>query len=372
VNLLGAVVAPDDRQRGALEALTSRDETQLREYTEAHAALKRAAEAAAARCLEACVERGVGLESCVPRVKDWDHGVLPKLQDGRANPWDKCGDLIGVRIVVLSLLDVRHVHSAVAHLCRETTVDAHRWYTTSAKARGYEALHMQLCLPDDCGIPANTIAAGAELQIVTAIQNTWGDLTHADFYKPEEGAPLEMSQRVLRLAAVMNLVDEELQAIRTGLKPAIEARVDEVRAYARAAGTRVVLDELSLLACAGGPLRDAFVGLRDLGRRANFEVSGWPELVRLGPETNEFLHFAADAGIGTVGQLREACDRALNQSEELKLVPGKLRDGSELIFDRPLKVLQAAEMLRIGYETRIRSPFRKEVTSAIHAVILEL
>lgn len=364
----------DDEQARAMEAMQARDRQSKAEYDEWNERLELAKEVLIDRCREHCCRRRAPVLMIDGRVKEWD-SLLPKLQEGHADPWDTCSDLLGLRIVVLSIDEVHAAHTAVSSLLRpDSKPQEQQWHAIGPRSRGYQALHLALELPSDIEVPKN--ATRAELQIVTAMQDAWGTFSHDDFYKAPLGVPLELSIRVLRLAAVMNLVDKELQDIRTALEPQVQKGLGQVNEFARRRETRVMLDEVTLVGSAAGPLRNEFVALKQLARTAGFRVSGWAELVRPGAETADFLHFAAEAGIHTVTELQEACDRASQQEDLLQRIVAKIRDiveseegkGAHIpLFDRPLHVLQATEMQRMGHA--IKSPFRPNVTKAIHAVI---
>ena len=107
-------------------------------------------------------------------MKDWE-SLLPKLQDGRANPWDTCRDLIGIKVVVLSTANVDDAEVALDGFFKDPEKrKTPKWYEQGPSAKGYQALHGQLKIPEQAPVSANVDKTGAELQIVTAMQEAWG------------------------------------------------------------------------------------------------------------------------------------------------------------------------------------------------------
>ena len=62
-------------------------------------------------------------------------------------------------------------------------------------------------------MPKGALEVGAEMQVVTELQETWNSITHGDFYKTTKGVPKPVRNRVYRLAAAVNLLDEEMKEI---------------------------------------------------------------------------------------------------------------------------------------------------------------
>lgn len=357
--------APDALQKAAEAELDKRDDIAHTEYVRARPSLEITAGALRERCLSRCRDHALFPTLNVSaRVKDWVK-LLPKIQDGRADPWNSCTDLIGVKIVVLSLNDVQKARTAVKEMVRAGSDQEPKWYEIGPRAKGYQARHVTIDIPAELDVPENTRTAGAELQIVTALQDAWGTFSHDDFYKAREGVPFELAKRALRLAAIMDLADDEIQALRDHIGPEVERKQKQVTDTDDEPSIR--LDEVTLIAAAASTMKERFVALRKLGRDAGFQVSGFPELVKPGFEADVFLRLAAETETHTLADLAVRCDEALSQGQELKQIVEELRRSraSFSLFDRPLQVLQASLMLNNANVTPALTP---DITAAIGRV----
>lgn len=355
----------DDLQRAAALELERRDRAAERAYVDELPRLTAARDELEQLLQSACANGRFKVLRVYARVKEWSK-LLPKVQDGRANPWDACGDLIAARIVVLTPKEIRDTLAAVQRLVIPGTLERHVWFASSPKSRGHQAVHVQLHL-DSCDVPNNTRAAGAELQIVTAMQEAWGTFSHDDFYKTPTGVPLEIGHRVRRLAAVMNLVDDELQNLRDSLPKGVQERREDVLESVIAGRLDVALDEVALREYVEQQLAQDFVELKWLARRAGCRISGWAALMQRS-EIDRFLWFAPQANIATLNDLKKAAGHAMTIEEPLRQIVDQHATGREeqRLFDRPLDVLMISETLRWGHA--VHPPFHEDVTAAIMAV----
>ena len=189
--------------------------------------------------------------------------------------------------------------------------------------------------------------------------------------------PFDLSKRILRLAAVMNLVDHEIHDLRDKVKTESAATWTRVEtAKARDYKYILINDDVSLLAAAAGPLKRQFRILRQLGRDAGFPPTGFPELALLGFESESFLMLAPQVGIYTLEDLRDECEAAASKAAhlaQLKLRLDRSRhtpdtdDGHHrALSDRPLFVLEVA--LLFDHLSVVNSLLKSEVKQAIGEV----
>lgn len=133
-------------------------------------------------------------------------------------------DLVGVRVTCNNLSDVEYLVSTLGGLpdaeenpnaplsvFQERDSD----YVTAPKPSGYRAYHVNLSVQ----VPSLTemYAVPVELQIRTLLQDSWGELTHEDTYKPEMELPALIEPLALRMADLLAVVDHIAQDIRDEL-----------------------------------------------------------------------------------------------------------------------------------------------------------
>lgn len=367
------IAAPDTEQRAAEAVLRERDKLYQRQYRSWRKRLKAATKELERLCAADCERRKLRELRFTSRAKEWSE-VLPKVQDGRAEPWSRCSDLIGVRAIVLVPPDADEVYAALRERVRSETTEQRRWAHPRGPMTGYHAWHVQLEIPDEIEVPDETREVGAELQIVTALRNVWGMISHKDFYKPDAGVPAALTDRMLRLSAVLDLVDDEIRELNASVAMATAAIQERVDHAPDAELALIPLDEASLIAAAGSKLTPEFKDLRQLARDSQFVVSGFAQLVKPGFEAQRFLALCEHVGITTLEDVKKLCHRALRDGygpilTELAAIVnrGPVDNPEGVLFDRPLNVLQAVIMLERGYAA-LPSPFKSRVTQAIYGL----
>jgi ppGpp synthetase/RelA/SpoT-type nucleotidyltranferase len=280
------------------------------------------------------------------RLKEWP-SIQVKLEEGRAPRWELCTDLVAARIIVGSSDLITSARAAVASHVVPGSQTRRYWHSSSGRSRGHSAIHMQLDLKRmPLAVPACLEATGVELQILTELQAAWDIATHDDFYKPSRPVPVQVRHRAHRLAAAIDLLDEEVRQIRaTLLNLRREVEQDFQRKVASGKWESAVLDEVTLAAAAqNGPLQWDLGELRDLAYRCGFRRSAWPELIRVGSETDAFLSYAEQAGIYTVGEVSAIAKLRDRWSAALADVATEFGGPNSVdspLFDRPLLVLTA-------------------------------
>jgi len=149
------------------------------------------------------------------RIKSGD-GIEEKIsRKRRARPSYSAKDLTdiaGVRVIVASLATA----SALADFIRSerifTVVKADSEdFNSRPREDGYRGIHMivrvQSHLPGRPVVPV-------ELQIRTAIQHQWAELSHADFYKEAREIPPDLLERMRALSEVLHAADVEAENLR--------------------------------------------------------------------------------------------------------------------------------------------------------------
>nr|MDT0663854.1 hypothetical protein [Micromonospora sp. DSM 115978] len=222
-----------------------------------------------------------------------------------------------------------------------------------------------------------------ELQIHTAMQEAWSRLSHARFYKDAKGIPYRNWRQLDRLAAVVDLLDDQLREIESDV-----ARERE-RVFRLVSNRRERLDldvdEYVLLASLTY-MQEHLVALRDLGSAAGFKDSEWSELVRIGDETDICLAVCATTGIRTMRDFLHAVDKIIEASdhnilllrtifgveemESLQYADGGTGDKSRVSmpFDRPLLVFSLLRLAespsQINSVLELRISYRRKLLKA--------
>jgi ppGpp synthetase/RelA/SpoT-type nucleotidyltranferase len=270
------------------------------------------------------------------RVKPWD-SIKVKLEETRIRYWSECKDLLAFKIVVLSLDNVVFVQSAINPMVLPGT------------RRGYQARHMQTNV-SEMDVPEGIKRVGAELQILTEFQQTWDKLTHDDFYKTKIGVPTEGRNRAHRLAAIIDLLDEELVQIRNRIKKR-RSEIFETFSSNNENWKLLEIDEYSLYKAAKEHLHEQFKKIRTFARNCGYRTSAWEEMVRFGMETDNFISLCADLNVDTFKDLErylvkvETYESQLRELVSLTQKRKKDKQKQSYLFDRPLTIISIVMML---------------------------
>lgn len=127
-------------------------------------------------------------------------------------------DLIGCRVVTLFEPDMERVLSV---LTREfelvELVDKRKKSLEGYIDFGYNSIHVILQFSDArCQLVEYQRYRGLkfEVQIRTALQHAWGEIEHGLGYKSNFEIPLSIRRKLTRIAATLELIDEEFEVIR--------------------------------------------------------------------------------------------------------------------------------------------------------------
>lgn len=152
------------------------------------------------------------------RIKTWD-SILEKIERYQLNlsSLDEIFDIIGFRVITLFKRDVDIVCNIIQ---REFLV---LYYDNKAQTKaedvfGYLSVHYEVSLKEEwLGAPStyNFRDLKAEIQIRTFSQHVWAASSHLLQYKIESTVPVTMRRSIYRLAAVLEIVDNELESIRS-------------------------------------------------------------------------------------------------------------------------------------------------------------
>lgn len=160
-----------------------------------------------------------------------------KYADAVGSPADvplKVDDLVGLRIVCTNRSDLDRVVEILQTIDElapgEAPVlavmpDSVKDWLDTPKESGYRAYHVNLCTSVSRITDRHTVVC--ELQVRTLLQDSWGELTHEDTYKPGGSVPELVRTLSRRMADLMSTLDDIAQDLREELDTGQEVGVDE-------------------------------------------------------------------------------------------------------------------------------------------------
>ncbi|MEV0382024.1 hypothetical protein [Nonomuraea sp. NPDC050643] len=130
---------------------------------------------------------------------------------GYDDPWVKITDKAGVRVVVENPRQVDGLVDALqaTDLIHVLDVDDKRHTITPGKL-GYSGVHLQVAAPSE---EHDTPRIDCEIQIRTIAQDAWSVISHSLLYKGHVELPAKQKHAIYRLAALVELFDEEVQRV---------------------------------------------------------------------------------------------------------------------------------------------------------------
>ena len=151
------------------------------------------------------------------RAKELD-SLLKKLirncddPDYQADPLGRMGDKSGARVVVVFPETVDDVEVIVHDLfCVQKRED--KTIDLRHNQLGYLGVHLDVSIPMSA-LDERIRGLRCEIQIHTRAQNLWNDSSHRLDYKGELDLPSSVRRRIYRLAALVEIFDQEVQGAR--------------------------------------------------------------------------------------------------------------------------------------------------------------
>lgn len=235
-------------------------------------------------------------------------------------------DLVGVRVTCNNLVDVDTFRNIVialsptddaempAGLCIDPESERHH-----DKPSGYRAYHINLhtLIPDrNSWKPAR-----GELQVRTLLQDSWGELTHEDTYKPGSHMPQLVTRLAKRMADLLATVDDLAQDLRDELDSlaAQDAGAPEPDRDPTPEPGVQTEEEVDAASAASANVREALLAearrvVRGLTRPAPLAQVAWQVQANFGREV------AADWG--GFGSFKELLRSAAPEAQIVEIPPG--------------------------------------------------
>ena len=194
----------------------------LQEYRDKHAAFEKLLDVVKNTLTKNIASNHIYINAIEARIKA-EESLAGKLERkaGKYNELLDLTDILGLRIITFYNDEVDKVAALVGRLFEidwENSIDKRKMH--DIHSFGYNSLHYICRLPkklyEDPAFPElNEIRF--EVQMRTALQHVWSVLNHDTGYKTTFEIPREYLRNMNRLAGMLELVDEQFCAIRTGI-----------------------------------------------------------------------------------------------------------------------------------------------------------
>jgi ppGpp synthetase/RelA/SpoT-type nucleotidyltranferase len=193
---------------------------ELRAWFEAHVETFRALEAAFREHLGGAL-RGARLDDA--RLETRTKAVESFLEkatksDGRggykyADPGSQLTDFVGARVLVPLSADVAPVARLVQRLYVVEEMSDQR-ADSLLDVPGYQSLHFLVRFRDEDRETLGVVDRPVELQVRSILQHAWAALQHDLMYKGERAPTDNVRRRLIALAGLLELADQEFMAVR--------------------------------------------------------------------------------------------------------------------------------------------------------------
>jgi ppGpp synthetase/RelA/SpoT-type nucleotidyltranferase len=181
-------------------------------YEDARPRYERLAELMADALRESLKREGRTLVEVSGRAKTLDSFVKKAVRKGYADPFDEIGDKAGVRLVI-PFASERGAIEPIAAATLDLSDRDDKRDGLDPSTLDYLGIHYQARLPADRLDEQDKGLAEleAELQIQTKAENAWAVAGHDLLYKAVLAVPAPIARRMMRLAALVEIFDDEVE-----------------------------------------------------------------------------------------------------------------------------------------------------------------
>lgn len=167
------------------------------------------------RCLNAeAMQRGLSCRIEV-RTKEIKEFLKKALRKNYASPYDDIRDKVGGRVVVTYEEDLRTAEEFVNRRFRIVSRED-KTLTLEYDKLGYLGIHLEV-EPLAEYLSTDTMRFSGlvcEIQLRTKAQDLWATISHMLAYKPAQDTPPDVMRRIYRLAALVELFDDQVSGVR--------------------------------------------------------------------------------------------------------------------------------------------------------------
>ncbi|MBN8733229.1 MAG: hypothetical protein J0L64_22030 [Acidobacteria bacterium] len=182
-------------------------------------------------------------------------------------------DIAGVRVIVPYREDSGRIAKALMAEFKVDPVNSRdKSNDLGVEQFGYQSIHLIVSLTEArATLPEYSRFEGmkAEIQVRSIVQHAWAQIEHGLGYKSQGGVPVEVRRRMSRLAAVLELADQEFSSIRD-LKQESQSRDLDV---VRMEGVTELLREFTIQLPINDIARAQGLGCRDLAIVTNVWIT---------------------------------------------------------------------------------------------------
>lgn len=163
---------------------------------------------------------GIDIVIMESRAKDIDSFQEKIERDDKdySDPVNEITDLSGLRIITYYNKDVDAICKLISKefkVDEENSIDKRK--ITEEDRFGYQSSHLVVNLNEDRAKLSEWSAYSAfrsEIQVRSVLQHSWAAIDHKLRYKTKESIPVYLKRKLYRLSALLELADEEFEAIR--------------------------------------------------------------------------------------------------------------------------------------------------------------
>ena len=292
-----------------------------------------------------------------------------------ADPLDEISDLVGVRVILNHIGDIQQV---VNLLHKEFDVDSKKSVNKILELGedrfGYSSVHVVAKLASDrAGLSEWSEFDGVlvEFQVRSVLQHAWATISHELQYKREDDIPLEYRRKLVRVAGMLELADEQFDVVRKlqneladklpTVKPADEANqpIDAIRISRFVENSDIAIQ----LVREARSLDFIYYG---------YEVEDDDEIERYEKEAfSNLVAFCKIAGLKTIGELQVALGQIAERFLAFVVAAhstAKDDDKRWYMNDEFVILLAviAAFPERIGPEDLIEHGFEEQIAMRVH------
>lgn len=166
-------------------------------------------------------EQHIKISNMTLRIKSESALKNKVLLKGKYNHLNEITDILGCRIVTLFESDVDRVLECLKQTFEVVeTVDKRKKHRINQIEFGYTSLHLVVRFTDSrCELVEYKKYKDIlfEIQIRTVLQHAWAEVEHGLGYKSFYEPPMEVKRKLNRLAATLEILDEEFESIRDSI-----------------------------------------------------------------------------------------------------------------------------------------------------------
>lgn len=226
-------------------------------------------------------------------------------------------DLVGVRIIFYSPKDIDTAALLLAADFKVIEDELHGMADLGVATFGYSSRHLIVELGDHrCALAEWQKFAGlyAEIQLTSVLQHAWASRSHKFDYKAAQIAPEPIRRKLFRLAALLEIADDQFDELEHEAEKTREAYIAQIK-KGQAEAEELELTGASLDAyLVEYPVLDSIVSL---ATNAGFDASA---LDGKRGSIEDFIDYARASGFTTLGEVRHYAEAVANRESDLRAI----------------------------------------------------